>query len=69
MIIDISELLRAKRQPKYIIDIDETNPVAVWFKQETKPGVISVAIFARTPEEAERLRKESEASMRTAVMA
>jgi hypothetical protein len=69
MIIDISEHLKQKRQPKYIIDIDETNPAAVWFKQESKPGVVSIAIFARTPEEAEILRKESEATLRTAVMA
>lgn len=69
MIIDISGYLRQKRQPRYLIDIDETNPTAVWFKEECKPGVVAITIFARTLEEAERLRKESEAALRTEVMA
>ena len=40
---------------KYIITIDSDEERAVCVSQEQKPGVISVMIIARTPEEATKL--------------
>ena len=47
------------KQPKvrYMITIDEDETPA-YAARELKPGVITIMIAARTPEEAELLRKE-----------
>ena len=52
----------AARQPKirYMITIDEDEAPA-YVTRELKPGVITIMITARTPEEAEVLRKEGAA--------
>lgn len=52
----------AARQPKirYIITIDEDETPA-YVSRELKPDVITIMISARTPEEAEALRKEGAA--------
>jgi N-dimethylarginine dimethylaminohydrolase len=50
------------KQPKlrYFITIDEDETPA-YAARELKPGVITIMITARTPEEAETLRKEGAA--------
>jgi hypothetical protein len=50
------------KQPKlrYIITIDE-DETPIHVARELKPGVITIMITARTPEEAETLRKEGTA--------
>lgn len=50
------------RQPKirYMITIDEDETPA-YVSRELKPGVITIMITARTPKEAEALRKEGAA--------
>jgi len=50
------------KQPKvrYIITIDE-DETPVYVARELKPGVITIMITARTPEEAETIRKEAAA--------
>ena len=50
------------KQPKvrYMITIDEDETPA-YAARELKPGVITIMITARTPEEAELLRKEGTA--------
>lgn len=52
----------AARQPKirYMITIDEDETPA-YVTRELKPGVITIMITARIPEEAETLRKEGAA--------
>jgi len=51
----------AKRQKiRYIITIDD-DETSIYAARELKPGVITIMITARTPEEAESLRKESTA--------
>jgi hypothetical protein len=61
----IIELKRPKRI-RYIITIgeDET-PTAC--SRELQPGIITIMVTARTPEEAENMRKEYTAVLRTAV--
>ena len=50
------------KQPKirYIITIDE-DETPIHVARELKPGVITIMITARTPEEAESMRKEAAA--------
>ena len=50
------------KQPKvrYIITIDE-DETPIHVARELKPGVITILITARTPEEAETIRKEAAA--------
>lgn len=52
----------AARQPKirYMITVDE-DETPVYVTRELKPGVFTIMISARTPEEAEALRKEGAA--------
>ena len=50
---------------RYLITIDETETPA-YVSRELQPGVITIMITARTPEEAESIRKESTAIAQTA---
>lgn len=50
---------------RYLITIDETETPA-YVNRELQPGVITIMITARTPEEAESIRKESTAMAQTA---
>ena len=50
---------------RYLITIDETETPA-YVSRELQPGVITIMITARTPEEAESIRKESTAMAQTA---
>lgn len=45
---------------KYIITIDE-DEITAYVARELKPGVITIMVAAKTPEEADMLRKESTA--------
>lgn len=61
----IIELKRAKRT-RYIITIGEDEAPAAC-SRELQPGTITILITARTPEEADIMRKEYAAMIRTAV--
>lgn len=61
----IIELKRPKRI-RYIITIGEDETPAAC-SRELQPGIITVMVTARTPEEAENMRKEYTAVLRTAV--
>lgn len=56
---------RIKMRFRYMITIDETETPA-YVSRELQPGVITIMITARTPEEAESIRKESTAIAQTA---
>ena len=49
---------------RYIITIDESETPA-YVSKELQPGIITIMITARTPEEAESIRKESTAIARS----
>lgn len=56
--------LRIPKKTRYLITIDsEESPAYV--SRELQPGVITVMITARTPEEAELLRKEQTAILQS----
>lgn len=61
----IIELKRVKRT-RYIITIGEDETPAAC-SRELQPGTITILITARTPEEAENMRKEYAAMIKTAV--
>lgn len=58
--------LKKPKKTHYIITIGEDETPAAC-SRELQPGVITVMITARTPEEAEDMRKEYTAILRTAV--
>lgn len=67
MIIDFQAAQTSKKAEKklrYIITIDEQE-IPLYVSKEFKEGVITVMITARTPEEADILRKQSTATLRT----
>lgn len=67
MIIDFQTAQTSKKLEKklrYIITIDEQE-TPLYVSKEFKEGVITVMITARTPEEADILRKQSTAILRT----
>jgi hypothetical protein len=67
MIIDFQTAQTSKKAEKklrYIITIDEQE-TPLYTSKELKKGVITVMITARTPEEADILRKQSTAILRT----
>ncbi len=70
MIIDF-QAAQAIRKPekklRYIITIDEQEK-PLYISRELQEGIITIMITARTPEEADQLRKQSTAILR-AVMA
>lgn len=55
---------QTKTRLRYMITIDETETPA-YVSRELQPGVITIMITARTPEEADSIRKESTAIART----
>ncbi len=57
MLVSLNYLSKAKRF-RYMITIDETETPA-YVSKELQPGVITFLITARTPEEAESIRKEA----------
>ncbi|MEA1962266.1 MAG: hypothetical protein U9N81_13530 [Bacillota bacterium] len=59
-IINLQPPMARQLKMKYIITIDEDDAPA-YVARELKPRVITIMITARTPEEAESLRKESTA--------
>ncbi|MEG6566862.1 hypothetical protein V6B95_07760 [Thermoanaerobacterium saccharolyticum] len=59
-IVSLQSAITKQPKVRYIITIDEDEtPVNV--ARELKPGVITIMITARTPEEAESMRKEAAA--------
>lgn len=60
MVISMNPLKETKTRFRYIITIDETETPA-YVSRELQPGIITIMITARTPEEAESIRKESTA--------
>lgn len=58
--------LKRPTKTRYIITIGEDETPAAC-SRELQPGVITVMITARTPEEAEDMRKEYAAIIKTAV--
>jgi hypothetical protein len=61
MIINILDI-KKRKTPRYLIDIDERNRETTWFRQKSGQGEDLIAIFARTPTEAEALLKTAEAA-------
>jgi hypothetical protein len=59
-IINLQPPIARQLKMKYMITIDEDETPA-YVARELKPRVITIMITARTPEEAESLRKESTA--------
>jgi len=59
-IVNFQPPMARQLKMKYIITIDEDDAPA-YVARELKPRVITIMITARTPEEAESLRKESTA--------
>lgn len=59
-IINFQAVMAKQLKMRYIITIDEDETPA-YAARELKPGVITIMITARTPEEAEALRKEGAA--------
>ncbi|MBR2896689.1 MAG: hypothetical protein IKC04_02215 [Oscillospiraceae bacterium] len=53
-----------EKRIRYLITIDETETPS-YVSRELQPGVITIMIAARTPEEAEDIRKESTAIVKT----
>lgn len=51
---------------RYMITIDETETPA-YVSRELQSGVITIMITARTPEEAENIRKESTAVAKSSI--
>ncbi|MDD3229173.1 MAG: hypothetical protein PHE09_08130 [Oscillospiraceae bacterium] len=62
-IIDFQSVLRQPRV-RYFITIDEQEE-PLYASKELQDGIVTVMITARTPEEADMLRKESKATLRT----
>lgn len=60
--------LKAPKKTRYIITIAEDETPA-WAYKELTVGIITAIITARTPAEAEEIRKECDAVIRTAVTA
>lgn len=69
MVIDFQKAWFCRRQKKlrYIITIDEKE-TPLYAGKELEEGTITIMITARTPEEADALRKQSSAMFRTVVM-
>lgn len=65
MVLQLNQIkTQAEKRIRYLITIDETETPA-YVSRELQPGVITIMITARTPEEAEDIRKESTAIART----
>lgn len=59
-IVSLQSAITKQPKVRYIITIDEDETL-VYVARELKPGVITIMITARTPEEAESMRKEAAA--------
>lgn len=59
-IVNLQSAITKQPKVRYMITIDEDETPA-YVARELKPGVITIMITARTPEEAESLRKEGTA--------
>jgi predicted RNase H-like HicB family nuclease len=59
-IVSLQSAITKQAKVRYIITIDE-DETPVHVARELKPGVITIMITARTPEEAETMRKEAAA--------
>ncbi len=59
-IVSLQSAITKQPKVRYIITIDE-DEIPVHVARELKPGVITIMITARTPEEAETMRKEAAA--------
>jgi len=59
-IVSLQSAITEQPKVRYIITIDE-DEIPVHVARELKPGVITIMITARTPEEAETMRKEAAA--------
>ena len=59
-VINLQQAITRQPKVRYMITIDEDETPA-YAARELKPGVITIMITARTPEEAETLRKEGTA--------
>jgi hypothetical protein len=59
-IVSLQPAITKQLKLRYIITIDE-DETPVHVARELKPGVITIMITARTPEEAESMRKEAAA--------
>ncbi|MDD2955783.1 MAG: hypothetical protein PHD67_05640 [Oscillospiraceae bacterium] len=57
--------LKIPKKTRYLITIDRDETPA-YVSRELQPGIITIMITARTPEEAELLRKEQNAVLRSA---
>lgn len=70
MIIDF-QAAQAIRKPekklRYIITIDEQEK-PLYISRELQEGIITIMITARTPEEADQLRKQSTAILRAVMV-
>ena len=67
MIVDLQAVKAARKVEKklrYIITIDEQEK-PLYASSELRDGIITIMITARTPEEADLLRKQSVATLRT----
>ena len=65
MVLQLNQIkTQAEKRIRYLITIDETETPA-YVSRELQPDVITIMITARTPEEAEDIRKESTAIART----
>lgn len=65
MVLQLNQIkTQAEKRIRYLITIDDTETPA-YVSRELQPGVITIMITARTPEEAEDIRKESTAITRT----
>lgn len=62
-IVSLQSAITKLPKVRYIITIDEEETPA-YVARELKPGVVTIMITARTPEEAETLRKEGTAIAR-----
>jgi len=57
---------KAEKRLRFIITIDEQES-PLYTSKELKDGIITVMITARTPEEADILRKQSTAALRAVI--